>query len=353
VALVLWLVGWDDRVVEANGARHKGRIVEQTREAVLLERDGARIVVRLEEGASVRHGLGGALRNLAGSPGLALSAVLIQLAALLLLQVRWGIFLRGADLATPWREVFRLGFLGLFFNQVLPAGAVGGDLVKAYYAARRHPERKAQAVVSVLTDRGIGLFVICAVAAMGVLAAPASEDVALARKAALWLLAACVVALALLFSTPARRVLRIPQAAARLPFARVWASVGAAFALYGSRPAVVARAVATGLFVHGLVLATFYVAGLAVGAPMSAFAVFVAIPVAQMASAIPGLPAGWGIGDLAFYALLPSVGIPAGQAVALSFTVRAIGMALSLPGGLLLARAAVDRAAIARELERA
>lgn len=353
IALVVWLVGWKDRVTDADGARHEGRIVEQTREAVVLETEGGRVVVRNAEGVRVRHGLGGALGNLARNPDLALLAVLFQLAALLFIQVRWAVFLRGADLATAWPEVFRLGFLGLFFNQVLPAGAVGGDLVKAYYAARRHPGRKAQAVVSVLADRGIGLFVICAVAAAGVLAAPFSEEVALARKAALWLLAACVVALALLFSPPARRILRIPQVAARLPFARVWASVGAAFALYGSRPGVVARAVAAGLLVHGLVLATFYAAGLAVGAPMSAFAVFVAIPVAQMASAIPGLPAGWGVGDLAFYALLPSAGIPAGQAVALSFTVRAIGMLLSLPGGLLLSRAPVDRDAIARELERA
>ena len=69
---------------------------------------------------------------------------------------------------------------------------------------------------------------------------------------------------------------------------------------------------------------------------MSAFAVLVAIPVAQMAGNIPGLPAGWGFGDMAFYFFLPAAGVPVSIAVSLSFAYRAVFMLLSLPGGLLV-----------------
>ena len=60
------------------------------------------------------------------------------------------------------------------------------------------------------------------------------------------------------------------------------------------------------------------------------------MPVAQMAGNIPGLPAGWGFGDMAFYFFLPAAGVPVSIAVSLSFAYRAVFMLLSLPGGLLV-----------------
>ena len=40
IALVLYLVGWNDRVVDKEGAEHVGRVVERTdKTAVLLQND--------------------------------------------------------------------------------------------------------------------------------------------------------------------------------------------------------------------------------------------------------------------------------------------------------------------------
>ena len=57
----------------------------------------------------------------------------------------------------------------------------------------------------------------------------------------------------------------------------------------------------------------------------------VAIPVAQILAAIPGLPGGWGVGDLAFFLCLPAVGVPPGQAVALFVTYCVAHTVISLP----------------------
>jgi len=352
IALVLWLVGWKDRVRDEAGVEHTGRIVREGGGEVVLRTETGERTLRVKDSGDLHRGMGGAIGNLARRPGPALLAILIQGMGLLLLQVRWGLFLRGADLPTSWPRVVRLGAMGLFFNQVLPAGALGGDVVKAYYAAREHPDRKHQAVVSVLADRGIGLFVICLVAAVAVLVAPSAEGIETARKVSLALLALTSLFLALLFTPPLRRALGLPALFARLPFARSWGKLGDAFATYGRRPGTVLAATLVSLLCHACMLGTFYWCGLALGLRIPAFALFVAIPVAQMVSAVPGLPAGWGVSDLAFFVLLPTAGVPAASAVALSFAFKIINLLLALPGGLLLAHqpGSHDPAAMAREL---
>jgi uncharacterized membrane protein YbhN (UPF0104 family) len=53
-------------------------------------------------------------------------------------------------------------------------------------------------------------------------------------------------------------------------------------------------------------------------------------------SAVPGLPGGFGVGDLAFVALLPDAGVPAGTALALSFTYKTVHLLVALPAGFWL-----------------
>jgi uncharacterized protein (TIRG00374 family) len=77
--------------------------------------------------------------------------------------VRWGIFLRVLGVRLPSWDVFRLSFVGLFFNSLL-VGAVGGDAVKVVWlAAKGH--RKTAALLSVLMDRmsGLGALILCSI----------------------------------------------------------------------------------------------------------------------------------------------------------------------------------------------
>src|SRR5689334_16244812 len=71
---------------------------------------------------------------------LAASAVLVA-AAISLQLFRWYVLVRALDLPFTLYNAFRLGMVGLFYNTFLP-GSVGGDLVKAYFIAKAHPERK-------------------------------------------------------------------------------------------------------------------------------------------------------------------------------------------------------------------
>ena len=88
-------------------------------------------------------------------PALAVICVFIQL---FLTIVRWHSLLRCIGIRLPFREIFSLGMQGQFFSLFIPAGSVGGDLIKAGILAKRSPGgEKFNGVFSILVDRLCGL----------------------------------------------------------------------------------------------------------------------------------------------------------------------------------------------------
>lgn len=71
--------------------------------------------------------------------------------------VRWYVLVRALDLPFTLRNAVRLGMVGTFYNTFLP-GAIGGDLIKAFFIAKDQPARRAAAVSTVVADRALGLF---------------------------------------------------------------------------------------------------------------------------------------------------------------------------------------------------
>lgn len=98
----------------------------------------------------------------------------LVMTAVALTFVRWWLLVRALDLPFRLTEALRLGFLGYLFNFV-GIGAVGGDLLKAVYIARRQPGRRTQAVATVVLDRVIGMYVLLIVATAAILASDVSR----------------------------------------------------------------------------------------------------------------------------------------------------------------------------------
>ena len=83
---------------------------------------------------------------------------------------RWKVLLNSVEIHTAFGKITRLTFIGLAFNTIIP-GAVSGDIIKAYYLVRGK-SRKAEAIITIILDRLIGLFtffVTAGVAIIGVL----------------------------------------------------------------------------------------------------------------------------------------------------------------------------------------
>jgi hypothetical protein len=78
--------------------------------------------------------------------------------------VRWQIILRVQNIHLSLWRATELFFIGHFFNSFM-LGSTGGDVVKAYYAAQETHHKKAEAVMTVILDRLVGLLGLFAVAA--------------------------------------------------------------------------------------------------------------------------------------------------------------------------------------------
>lgn len=88
----------------------------------------------------------------------ALAASVMLMGVTIVLGVfRWRMALRVQGIDLSIARATEISFVAHFFNSFL-LGSTGGDLMKAYYAARETHHRKTEAVVTVFVDRLIGLW---------------------------------------------------------------------------------------------------------------------------------------------------------------------------------------------------
>jgi uncharacterized protein (TIRG00374 family) len=260
--------------------------------------------------------------------------VLVLFALALLTAWRWRWLVEALGLRLAARDAVRYTLYGLFFNLVVP-GATGGDVVKAWYAAKR-TGAATKAVVSVFVDRAVGLFALVLLAAAVLFLGPGREGYGAPR-----LLVACVLGAVLLFvvlvlSRRVRRGLGLSTLLRRLPFQHVLAEIDAAFRLYRRHPASLGVGLCVSVVNHAGAAACAYVLARALGLTEVRFLDALAlVPVVGLLTAVPLLPGGWGVGELGFAYFFGQVGVAPSEAVGLSVVFRLATLAASLPGGVL------------------
>ena len=250
---------------------------------------------------------------------------------------RWWRLLANAGCPTSWWNALRLTFLGLFFNNVMP-GATGGDLVKGVAVARENPGRGAEALVTVLVDRIFGMLALALLALVVILAWP-HESFETLRKGLLVGLGICAVGGVLYSSKSFRKKVGLSALVSRLPIGDKLRSLDRAALLYLKQPGALAVAALFSVLNHVLVTLGVYVLGLALGVPESHVSMlnyFVIVPVANLISALPLAPGGWGVGELAFRSLFQMVGASPAMGVAVSVTFRLSQLVIGLFGGITL-----------------
>jgi uncharacterized membrane protein YbhN (UPF0104 family) len=109
--------------------------------------------------------------------------------------------------------------------------------------------------------------------------------------------------------------------------------------VYARHPFELALALLLSLGNHCLVILGVWAMGRAYGADAEGVALakyFAIVPVADMVSALPIAPAGWGVGEAMYQYLFQMVGASGTLGVAVSATYRVAQMLIGLAGGLFL-----------------
>jgi uncharacterized protein (TIRG00374 family) len=250
-----------------------------------------------------------ALWDNAGNWPQLLLAVGIYLVAVIGTFVRWYLLVAALHLPFQMRDAIRLGFIG-YLLQFVSLGSVGGDLFKAVFLAREQPNRKPEAVATILVDRIVGLFSLSILACLvfAFLQLDDLGDLAPVRSACFAIAGLGAIGFVIAFGTN----FSFANLASHF---RPWSSVRAviirvqsALDLYRSHRGFVLAAVSLGVLTHFLQALAIFMIATAVfpdGPRLSQQVLLLVI--AGTVAAIPIAPGGLGTFDLTYKAVYESL----------------------------------------------
>src|SRR5512133_762581 len=282
--------------------------------------------------------LGRTLRVIADAdPWYLLLALALMVVTILPMAWRWQLLLRakGVDDELPW--LTRAYFVSYAAGQILPT-SVGGDAVRIYETARRHPGQGDTGAATVLLERAIGGAATLVLAAVGFLLAVGHYDVG----AYLWIEAFFVVATVvfgfLLFSRRARPLLRLGRPL--LAFVRLdklVARVYVAMHSYRDHVRVLFVVFFVTLGIQAVRVLAIWLSGEAVGIDLSPRPYYVMGPLLFLVMLIPFTVNGFAVRESFFVSFLGNLGVPADQALATGFLFFVITILMAAPGAVILA----------------
>ncbi len=250
---------------------------------------------------------------------------------------RWYELLKALDISMGLGRTFVINMVGAFYNTFMP-GSTGGDVLRAYYAAK-HTEHGTRAVMSVIVDRKV---IGCrALIILGGTMAALQYSVPECRKVARGAAIACamtVVGLAVYYVPLLRRIFLVDFILKKLPMQHRVQHAVETMDIYGRRPGLALAALVASFPVHATVGCRAALPGKAFGLPIAWGYYWVVVPVIVLAGSIPISPQGAGVMEFFAVKLTQTRGVTVGQAVALTMSVRLVQILWNLTGGFFVLR---------------
>ncbi len=259
---------------------------------------------------------------------------------ILLGALRWRMVLAVHGLNLPLARTLEISMVAQFFNAFL-LGSTGGDLLKAYYAARETHHKKTEAVVTVLVDRLIGLFSMLLFACVMMIPArhllKAEERMEALAGVVLLMLGGCSVVVLLSFWGGVSR--GWPKARywlRRLPKGDLLERSLDACHQFGKEPAFLLRSLVLSTLINVLCVAQISMLVRGLGLEIRPAVLFMIVPMIISISALPITPSGLGVRENLFVLLLtvPQIHIDATKALSLSLLAYAGFLIWSVAGGV-------------------
>jgi uncharacterized protein (TIRG00374 family) len=220
---------------------------------------------------------------------------------------RWLLLLKARGLPVTQLESWRLYLIGIFFNYALP-GSIGGDVVRAYYIAQDHRERRMEAVLTVVIDRLLGLYAMMVIGAVAVLwnweRINDNAQLASLGFATLGVFAFMTVFWAASFSNRVKRWLKIEEVLAKLPKGEKLVRAYQSAQAYRGHKSALIGALVLSVAAQFLTIAFMVLVGHTIGEGDVSLATYLfAVPLGSIIASIPIAPAGLGVGQVAFLVL--------------------------------------------------
>ncbi len=269
--------------------------------------------------------------------GYFLAAVALMLATTVPMAWRWQQLLRAKEVPDRLSWLTRAYFVSYAAGQLLPT-SLGGDAVRIYETARRHPGRPGLITASVVLDRALGGAATLVLAGFGFALALGSYDVG----AYLWLELVLVLGTAFLavalFSVRARRTLGwLGRVFAPLRLERPLRAVYEGLHSYRANGRLLLGLLCLTVAVQAFRVLPIWLVGKAVGIGLSIRPYYVMGPLLFVVLLFPFTINGIAVREAFFVSFLGNLSVNADAAFAAGFLFFIVTLALSLPGAAVLA----------------
>jgi uncharacterized protein (TIRG00374 family) len=263
-------------------------------------------------------------------------AVAIMLGTVPPMALRWRWLLAAQGIRDHLVWLTRAYLVAYTAGQVLPT-SIGGDAVRVYETARRHPGRTADLTAIVLLERGLGGAATVLLGAVGFLLAVGRYDVG----AYLWLEGAFVfgtIVLAIVFFSRSARPLlaRSRGPLRRLRLERPLRAFYEGVHHYRGHPRLLVGAFAFTTAIQAVRVLSIWAVAKAVGIDLAPRIYYVMGPLFFLVLLVPFTLNGLAVREAFFVSFLGSVGVGADQAFAAGFLFFVVTLLLALPGGAIL-----------------
>lgn len=252
--------------------------------------------------------------------------------------VRWRSILKVQGLNLTFSRTTSIFFIGHFFNAFM-LGATGGDVIKAWYVAHETHHKKAEAVITVVVDRLIGLLALFVIALvmMGIYYDRVFKDrrlIGFSIFTLLVVLATVVGTILGLWKGFADKIPRLRWLLEKLPKYDMLRRMVESFRLYASHPGVLAETMFQSFGVHFFVMLS--IVCIARGLHITSVRLvdyFLYLPIINTIASVPISFSGFGVREGMYVSMFAQVGVPAVQALALSLLGYIVSLLWSIVGG--------------------
>jgi uncharacterized protein (TIRG00374 family) len=265
-----------------------------------------------------------------------LAAVALMIVTLWPMALRWQWLLRakGIDDSLSW--LIRAYFVSYAAGQILPT-SIGGDAVRIFETARRHPGKGGPAAASVLLERALGGAATLALAAVGFALAVGKYDVGAYLWLELFFVIGTVIAGVLIFSPRAGRMLAKGRPLlAPFKLDRLAGELWSALHSYRQNAGLLIGVFALTVAVQAFRVLAIWCSGKAVGIEVSPRVYYVMGPLLFVVMLVPFTINGLAVREAFFVSFLGNVGVGADEAFAAGFLFFLVTIALSIPGAVIL-----------------
>ena len=274
------------------------------------------------------------------SPGAFVVSLACMGGTILLGVWRWRLVIGVQGLTVPFGRALEISLVAHFFNSFL-LGSTGGDLMKAYYAARETHHKKTEAVVTVFADRLIGLWSMLLFAGLfmtlnaGLLLH--HEALRAVSGLVLLMLVACSGMAALAFwGGVSRRFGGARGWLRKLPKGEWLERSLESCRQFGQAPGFLRQAMGYSMALNALCVLQFWALSMGLGLQIPLRALFFIVPVVICISALPVTPSGLGVRENLFVLMLtvPEIQVTQTSALSLSLLAYAGSLFWSVVGGI-------------------